>query len=306
MSINELFEEFLNKIKEKEIVLNYFQVKQHGENILDWGRMKQKTRLNTWSVSKSFVSVAVGIAMDEGLISLDEKICDSFKEYLPENPGENLTELTVRHMLTMTTGFDHALFFSDDPDRYITEDWIDYFFKQEFIYKPGERFLYCNFNTYMLACLIEKKAGMDILAYLKPRLFTPLNILSPDWTRCPKGHIHAANGLYLTIDDFGNFGQMLSDGGVFEGKRIVSREYLDMATKCQLPEEWNIGYGFQFWLNPDGTFRADGKYGQYIIVLPDKDMVVAVQSLSDGEIFDCVWNEFIEKLKMEKIICCIQ
>ena len=297
MDINNMFQEFLNKAKEKEIVLNYFQVKKAGEVILDWGRMEQKTRLNTWSVSKSFVSVAVGIAIDEGLISLDEKICDSFKEYLPKNPSENLTELTVRHLLTMTTGFDHALFFSDDPDRYITEDWIEYFFKQEFTYKPGEQFLYCNFNTYMLACLIEKKSGMEILEYLKPRLFTPLKIFSPDWTRCPKGHIHAANGLYLTIDDFGNFGQMLLDGGIFEGKRIVSKEYLDMATIKQVPKELDVKYGFQFWISEDEkSYRADGKYGQYIIVLPDKDMVVAVQSLNDGKVLDEVWSEFVEKL----------
>lgn len=300
MDIKKIFDDFLQTTKEKEIVLNYFQVRKAGEVILDWGRMCKKTRLNTWSVSKSFISVAVGIAIDEGLISIDEKICDSFKEYLPENPSENLTELTVRNLLTMTTGFDHALFFSDDPERYITEDWIAHFFKQEFSYKPGERFLYCNFNTYMLACLIEKKAGMDILEYLEPRLFTPLKILSPDWTRCPKGHIHAANGLYLTIDDFGNFGQMLLDGGVFEGKRIVSKEYLDMATRVQLPEEWDGHYGFQFWINKDGSFRADGKYGQYIIVLPEKDMVIAVQSLNDGDVFDHVWNEFIEKLKKIK------
>ena len=148
----------------------------------------------------------------------------------------------------------------------------------------------------MLACLIEKKSGMEILEYLKPRLFTPLKILSPDWTRCPKGHIHAANGLYLTIDDFGNFGQMLLDGGVFEGKRIVSKEYLDMATTNQMPDDWDVKYGFQFWMNADGSFRADGKYGQYIMVFPEKDMVIAVQSLSEGEVFEHIWNEFVEKI----------
>lgn len=297
MDMNKVFEKLLNKAKEKEMVLNYFQVRKAGEIVLDWGRMNQKTRLNTWSVSKSFISVAVGIAIDEGLITLDEKICDSFKEYLPENPSKNLTELTVRHLLTMTTGFDHALFFTDDPERYVTKDWIQYFFNQEYTYEPGERFLYCNFNTYMLACLVEKKSGVDMLEYMNERLFKPLNILSPDWTRCPMGHIHAANGLYLTIDEFGNFGQMLLNGGVFNGKRIVSKEYLDMATTVQLPPEWEGHYGFQFWVNPDGSYRADGKYGQYIMVLPEQDMVVAVQSLNDGEVFDLVWNEFVEEIK---------
>lgn len=298
MCIKSIFEEFLKEAKDKGIVLNYVQVRRHGDIVLDWGRLNQKTRLNTWSVSKSFISVAVGIAIDEGLISLDEKICESFAEYLPNNPSANLTELTVKHLLTMTTGFDHPLFFTDDPDRYITEDWIEYFFKQDYTYKPGERFLYCNFNTYMLACLIEKKSGMDIMEYLKPRLFTPLKILSPDWTRCPKGHIYAANGLYLTIDEFGNFGQMMLEDGVFEGKRIVSKEYLDMAGINQLPEAWDTKYGFQFWINPDGkSFRADGKFGQYIFALPDKDMVVAVQALDNGDVFAQVWDNLVMKIK---------
>jgi CubicO group peptidase (beta-lactamase class C family) len=296
MKIEKTFEEFLKKMKQKEIVLNYVQVRQHGDIILDWGRLSQKSRLNTWSVSKSFVSVAVGIAMDEGYLTLDEKICESFKEYLPEKPSDNLTNLTVRHLLTMTTGVETALFFDNDQERYETEDWIQYFFSQNFCFKPGERFLYCNFNTYMLACLIEKKVGMDIMDYLKPRLFTPLKIYSPDWTRCPKGHIHAANGLYLIIDDYGNFGEMLLNGGVFEGKRIVSKEYLDLATANQMPEDWDLQYGFQFWIDRDlKSYRADGKYGQYIIVLPEKDMVVSVQSLNEGSMYDEIRN-FVKEL----------
>ena len=285
------FERFIEGMKRQEKVVNYVQVRQKGEIIFDWGRLNRKSRLNTWSVSKSFISVAVGIAMDEGLLTLEEKICDSFREYLPQNPSENLLNLTVRHLLTMTTGVENPLFFDNDPERYVTEDWIAYFFSQEFPFEPGERFLYCNFNTYMLGCLIEKKAGMDIMEYLTPRLFTPLKIYSPDWTRCPKKHIHAANGLYLTIDEFGNFGEMVLNGGVFDGKRIVSKEYLDMATKNQMPEEWDLKYGFQFWMNPDGKgFRADGKYGQYIIILPEKEMVVSVQSLSEGDMFSEVWS----------------
>ncbi len=285
------FERFIERMKQQEKVINYVQVRQKGKIIFDWGRLNRKSRLNTWSVSKSFISVAVGIAMDEGLLTLDEKICDSFRDYLPENPSENLRNLMVRHLLTMTTGVENPLFFDNDPERYITEDWIAYFFSQEFPFKPGERFLYCNFNTYLLGCLIEKKAGMDIMEYLTPRLFTPLKIYSPDWTRCPKKHIHAANGLYLTIDEFGNFGEMVLNGGVFDGKRIVSKEYLDMATKNQMPEEWDLKYGFQFWMNPDGKgFRADGKYGQYIIILPEKEMVVSVQSLSEGDMFSEVWS----------------
>ncbi len=297
MEIQQIFDTFLQTMKEKEIVLNYFQVRKKGKIILDWGRMPQKTRLNTWSVSKSFISVAAGIAIEEGLISLEEKICDSFTEYLPKNPSENLLQLTVRNLLTMTTGLDSPLFFGDDLERYTTQDWIRYFFHQNFTCKPGEKFLYCNFNTYILSCLIEKKTGIDMMEYLKPRLFTPLKILNPDWTRCPMGHIYAANGLYLTIDEFGNFGQMILDGGVFEGKRIVSKEYLNMACSNQLPPDWKTKYGFQFWINRDEkSFRADGKFGQFIMILPQKDMVVSVQSLDSKNVLKELWESFILKL----------
>lgn len=297
MEINKIWSNCLEKMKQKEMVVNYVQVRKHGETVLDWGRMEQKTRLNTWSVSKSFVSVAVGIAMDEGLITLDEKICESFTEYLPKNPSANLLDITVRHMLTMTTGFEYPLFFGDDPERYVTEDWIAYFFRHNFTHKPGEQFLYCNFNTYMLACLVERKCGRDMMDYLKEKLFTPLEIFSPDWTRCPKGHIHAANGLYLTIDEFGNFGEMILNGGVYKGKRIVSKEYLDMACVNQLPEEWDTKYGFQFWMNPDEkSYRADGKFGQFIFILPEKDIVVAVQSLDGGNLLEEIWEEFIRRI----------
>lgn len=297
METEKLFENFLSIIKENDIVVNYVQIYKDGERLIDYGRLPTKTRLNSWSLSKSVISIAVGIAMDEGLLTLDEKICDNFKDYLPENAAPNLTELTVRHMLTMTTGVAHALFFADDPERYVTKDWIEYFFNQEFPYKPGERFLYCNFNTYILGCLLERKTGRDLLDYMNEKLFEPLEIYSPDWTRCPMGHLHAANGLYLTIDEYARFGQMLLGKGMFKGKRIVSEEYLEEATKNQISENPpRYGYGYQFWLNPDGSFRADGKFGQYVIVMPDKNVLVVTMALEGDKILDVVWKEICEKM----------
>lgn len=294
--MDKIFQKFIDKVKENDMVVNYVQVYKDGDRLVDYGRLSSKTRLNSWSLSKSVVSVAVGIAIDDGFLTLDDKICDSFVDYIPENASKNLLDITVRHMLTMTVGYDHPLFFSDDPARYITKDWIGYFFKQDFPYKPGENFLYCNFNTYMLACLIERKTGRDMMDYLNEKLFGPLEIYSPDWTRCPMGHIHAANGLYLTIDEYARIGQMLLNDGVYNGKRIVSKEYLDMATTKQVEANNNRGYGFQFWMNPDGSYRADGKFGQYIIVMKEKNAMVVTMALEDGEFFDLVWSELCCKI----------
>jgi len=228
----------------------------------------------------------VHINPHNNLLSLEEKICDAFTEYVPENASRNLLDLQVKHMLTMTTGLENSLFFADSPERYTVKDWIDYFFHAEFTHKPGEQFLYSNFNTYMVSCLIERRAGQNLLEYLRNRLFEPIGIGNPDWTLCPKGHVHAANGLYFNIDELGNFGQLLLQEGVYNGKQIVSAEYLREATadhvKCAgiNTEDANFhGYGYQFWRTPIAdTFMCDGNYGQYCLVIPKKECVISILS----------------------------
>lgn len=276
------------------MVVNYIQIRKEGETVSDYSRLDFKTRLNSWSMSKSFVSAAAGIAMEEGLLSFEEKLCDSFAEYIPASAEESLLALTVRDMLTMTTGLENALFFGDDPERYRTKDWIAYFFGQKFPHKNGEKFLYCNFNTYMLSCMIEKKTGQSLVDYLRPRLFEPLEIYSPDWTRCPMGHVHAANGLYITIDELANFGEMLLGEGNFRGKQLVPAWYVKEAGKNQMPEtEKNVKYGYQFWVSDDETwYRAAGKYGQSCIVMPDRHAVVAIQALESGDMMPLI-EEYI-------------
>ncbi len=276
----------LKSTEEEGLHILYAQLRQGGEIKDEFKRAVNKTRLNTFSVSKSFVSAGVGIAIEEGLISKDEKICDAFLEYVPENASENLLNTTVEHMLTMTTGLSSSLFFADNPKRYEVKDWIKYFFNAEFDHAPGERFLYSNFNTYMTSCLIEKRAGMNLLEYLRYRLFEPLGIGNPDWTLCPKGHVHAANGLYVNIDELGRFGEMLLRYGEYNGKRIVPEKYLREATVKHTESEGefgsyclNSGYGYQFWMTPiPDTFLCYGNYGQYCLVMPKKDTVISVIS----------------------------
>jgi len=298
----EILKEFLDTIKKEDLHVNFVQVRQNGEIIADWMRMNAKTRLNTWSASKSFVAIAIGVACDEGLLTLDEKICGSFAEYLPENPSKNLTELTVTHLLTMTTGLANPLFFANDRERYETSDWISHFFNAKFSRKPGEHYMYSNFNTYILGCLIEKKSGQNLLEFMRHRIFEPLDILSPDWTFDPMGHVHAANGLYVTIDEMANFGEMVLGGGVFRGKRIVSKAFIDDATSLHSigrpGSEGEWGYGYQFWLNPDRkSFSAVGRYGQYIVIIPEKNAVIAVQSLECKDVFPAVWEYIALKLQ---------
>lgn len=283
---NGLLKEIIDETKQEELNVLYAQLRQGGEVKDEYKRAVNKTRLNTFSVSKSVVSAGFGIAADEGLLDIDEKICDAFEEYLPKNPSESLLETRVRHLLTMTTGLKESLFFCDNPERYMVKDWIKYFFDAEFDHAPGERFLYSNFNTYILSCLIEKRAGVNLLEYLRDRLFEPIGIGNPDWTLCPKGHVHAANGLYFNIDEMGRFGEMLLRYGEYDGKRIVPEKYLKEATvkQTESPGEFgsaclNRGYGYQFWMTPiPDTFLCYGNYGQYCLIMPKKDTVISVIS----------------------------
>lgn len=293
--------DFLAYTEKKSLVVNYVQVRQNDEILAEYQRLPTKTRLNTWSACKSVVSAAAGIAREEGLIDLDEHIADAFPEALPAQPSPYLTALTVRHMLTMTIGLENALFFADDPERYRVKDWIAYFFSQNFCREPGQEFLYCNFNTYMVSCLIEKRAGCNLLEYLRERLFAPIGIYNPDWTLCPKGHVYAANGLFLTIDEMGNFGELLLHEGEFRGRRVLSSAYVREATCNHLPHLPSSGpvdgYGYQFWINPDReSYRADGKLGQYILVLPKKNAVMCVQALEGRPLFPAVWRYIAQAL----------
>ena len=283
---NTVLSRILKEAEDEGLHILYAQLRQGGEIKDEFKRAVNKTRLNAFSVSKSFVSAGAGIALEEGLISKDEKICDAFSEYVPKNASENLLDTKVEHLLTMTTGLAKPLFFADGAARYVVKDWIEYFFNAEFDHAPGERFLYSNFNTYILSCLIEKRAGVNLLEYLRHRLFEHLDIGNPDWTLCPKGHVHAANGLYINIDELGRFGEMLLRYGEYNGKRIVPRKYLEEATvkHTESPGNFgseclNCGYGYQFWMTPiEDTFLCYGNYGQYCLVMPKKDTVISVVS----------------------------
>lgn len=150
------FQNFLDQVKAENINLKYAQLRQGGEVVEEFSAMPVKTRLNTFSLCKSVVGIAAGIAIDEGLLTLDDKVCDIFPEYVKQMTSPNLLKVTIRHLLTMTSGLDRTLFFCDWPARYFVRDWIQYFFNVNFPHTPGSVYVYSNFNTYMVTCCIER------------------------------------------------------------------------------------------------------------------------------------------------------
>ncbi len=305
---NEMLHGFrLGKI-ERGLDIHGVEVRQHGEVVAEH-HWRQQYRECVFSVSKSFTSMALGIAVEEGLLSLDDRIVDLFPEKLPASPDEKLERLTIKKSMMMGNGHAECPIFKARVENPTCEDWLEDILKQPLAYEPGTHFFYSNISGYFVSAAIQKKTGQTLRDYLTPRLFKPLHIFNPQWESCPKGINLGASGLYLTTAELSRFGQMLLDGGRFEGKRIVPEEYIKLATSCLIDNdngtskdpEAIAGYGLQFWRNTvPNSYRADGLYGQYIVVLPDYDAVVTVTShveQNQHDILRLIWDEILPQLK---------
>lgn len=255
-----------------------------------------------FSVSKSFTSTAVGIAVDEGLLTVDDHVLDLLPDDAPADPGEHLRAMRVRDLLTMTTG--HSASTMEGINRTISlpgPGWARAILAQPVEHQPGTRFVYNTGATYLLSAILHRLTGERLLDYLTPRLLAPLGITHAEWEQDPDGIDTGGFGLSITIEEMAAFGQLYLQGGVWEGKRLVPAEWVAAATAKQVPNgtddssDWSQGYGYQFWQCRHGAYRADGAFGQFILVWPEKDMVVTTTSgLSDLQsVPDAVWDAFL-------------
>ena len=287
-------EKYLADIAKEEQDIHSIMVVKDGNVIFEkWMSQGQEDVphiLN--SVSKTFTSMAVGLAISEGLLSLDDKLVDVFPEHCPENPSEYLKEVTVENLLTMTCGH------STDPtytSRTNTEvSWIKLFMEHPFTHKPGTLYCYNSLGTYVLSAMVQKVTGQKLVDYLFPRLFRPLGINNVSWAESPEGVNTGGWGLFLKTEDLAKMGLMLLQNGQYEGKQIVPAEWIAEASAAQVPcvpaglnsdqahlmkkfaktSDWLQGYGYQMWRCRYNAFRADGANGQYILIIPEKNAVV--------------------------------
>ncbi len=187
---------FADKIEKKGLNVYGVVVRQHGQEI---GAHHWRTdeRINIHSLSKSFLSCAVGIAMEEGLIGLDEQVIACFEDKLDGAPDAYLEKLTVRHLLTMSPGHSKGILLGEGRDALEDEDWVHYFLNYKMDFEPGTRFAYDTGATFLLSAMLQRKTGMTALAYLKPRLFYPLGIRNPQWFTSPDGITLGGGGLHL-------------------------------------------------------------------------------------------------------------
>lgn len=312
---------FLEDVREKNLMVLYAQVRQGGDVIDYWSRLGQRksdgltsysglTRLESYSTAKTFSGFGIGLALDAGLIRLDEKVADSFPEYTYNITNPYALNVTVQDMLMMSTGLEETMFFRDSPERAREKDWGRYFYQTgKFVRPSGTQFKYCNINTYMLGRLVARKSGeRNLLEYMRYRLFEPLGIGNPDMTTCPMGHTVGANGMAINVDEMGHFGEMILRGGEYKGKRILSEAFVKDATAKHLvsdqlqytdDKDGLFDYGYHIWVDSVHKCCAlTGILGQFCVIAPEKDAVITVMSLEEDErlVGKLLWEDILAEL----------
>ena len=283
---------FVSAIERQKLGCEGIVVLQHGEKAAEH-RWIPETPRNCRSVSKSFISIAVGMAIDRGKLSLDSRVADAFPELVRKPPGKHLTALTLGHLLTMSRG--HKKF-----SRPAT---VAEALAQPLTFQPGSRFVYDNGSTFLASAMFTRAMGITARDFLLDALFRPLGMGDPPWPESADGHTNGATGLALTTSNLARFGQFLLQRGQWEGQQLVSPGWIDYASRPQIntrsrrPDN-DLGYGCGFWPSRHGAYRADGIGGHFIIVLPRHDAVIATNADEPHSpaILSAVWDEVLPLL----------
>lgn len=296
---------FLEAIKRSKQEFHSLMILRHGNVVAEgwWAPYSSEHRQQLYSLSKSFTGTAIGLAAAEGLLSVDDPIIKFFPEYVPAEVSENLSDLKIRHLLSMSVGHgkDSILILEASAPGV---PWEKTFLSLPVVFKPGSQFMYNSGASFMLSAIIKKVTGQTAHEYLRPRLYKPLAIKNTTWGENWEGINMGASHLRMPTEDIAKFGQLYLQKGVWNGKQVISKEWVEQASSKQISNgkndsSWAYGYGYQFWLNPPGGFRADGAFGQFSMVLPELDAVVAItsESIDTKTTMQIVWDVLLPEMK---------
>ncbi len=231
-----------------------------------------------FSCSKTFTSAAVGIAIGENRLRLTDRVAAFFPECLPDSISPWLASMTVEDLLTMRSGFD-----VNGVIRTAEKEWVRSYLAVPIVAEPGTRFAYDSMDTYLLSAIVTKVTGMKVFDYLKPRLFEPLHIEKVNWEYSPENITSGGWGLYLQAESLAKFGQLLLNKGAWNGKQLIPASWVEQMMAIHTPTGGD-SYCYQMWAcDHPNTARADGAYGQYIIVMPDEEMVAVITQSATGD-----------------------
>ncbi len=252
-------------IRREGLAVRGVRVFQDGQLAASY-QPEPERRQNLFSGTKSFTGTAVGIAVQEGLFTLDDFVLDHFREDAPAHPSEKLERMRLRHLITMSMGFGAPMLDSAMRRELQGVDWVRHVLAAEVVHEPGTVFQYNNAGPYLLGVLIQRRADMTLREYLEPRLFGPLGISGPEYGQDPQGCDFGASGMRLTVSEFSKLGLLYLQKGRWNGAQLVSQEWVEAASSPQIrtgtgDNELGYHYGYQFWIMPGGMYRADGVHG---------------------------------------------
>lgn len=292
---------FLDAINGSKHDLHSFMMLRHGRAIAQgwWNPYRPTDNHGMYSMSKSFTSTAIGFAVAEGRLQVGDKVVSFFPDDLPAKPDKQLSDMTVKHLLTMSTGQDR----SATGATIKSDNWVRNFLAQPIPDAPGSVFNYNSAATYMLSAIVQKLTGQRVVDYLKPRLFDPLGVEGPTWETCPLGINTGGWGLNIRTEGLARLGQLYLQQGRWNGSQILPPTWITEATSKQIQQpinkksnpDWIQGYGYQFWRCRHDGFRGDGAFGQYTIVLPKQDVVIAMtgESPSMQDELNLIWQHLL-------------
>lgn len=248
----------------------------------------EETKHNTFSVTKSIMATLIGIALDQGYIeSIEQPVLEFFSERSVANLDASKQAMTLKDLLTMQTGFD----FISKPEDTLQEmmltsdDWVQFTLDLPMQEEPGTFFAYCSPGSHLLSAIIQQISGMSTLDFASEYLFGPLGISDVGWPSDPQGITHGWSDLHLSPHDMAKIGYLYLNNGSWNGQQIVSKEWVTAAIRAHIDfgnnrgyygsQENDHGYGYQWWIMPE-YYSAIGHGGQYIIVSPDRNLVVVL------------------------------
>ena len=305
---------FLEAARAKRYELHSLMLVRHGHIVAEgwWAPYRPEYNHTLYSLSKSFTSSAVGFAVAEGRLSVDDQVLSFFPKARPSQVSDNLAAMKVKHLLSMATGH------TKDPTGDVVKesDWVSAFLSTPVQQPPGSLFVYNSVATYMLSAIVQARTGQRIVDYLQPRLFEPLGIAGQTWEVCPRGINVGGWGLSVQTESLAKFGELYLRNGLWKGRQVLPASWVREATtfKIQQPfpatpsrpnerNDWLQGYCYQFWRSQHNAFRGDGAFGQFALVMPEQDAVFVLTSECgnmQGQL-DLVWEHLYPGIKPEPL-----
>jgi CubicO group peptidase (beta-lactamase class C family) len=296
--------ELVQAIREREVPVHSLLVIRHGYVVIDatFYPYDGQTVHDVASVTKSVMTTLIGIAADQGKLDLDDRMISFFPDRTIAHLDARKDKITVRHLVSMASGLDCTREADELTNREMqaSPDFVQFVLDREAVWEPGEHFVYCSPAIHLLSPILQQATDMTALAFAQQYLFQPLGIRAAMWERDPQGYYDGWGDLSLHPHDMAKIGLLFMQRGRWEDEQVVSRAWVEAATKVQAvtPDDSEDPYGYGWWLDPavEHGYRADGRGGQYIFVLPEWDMVVVTTGggFEMDEIAELILASFID------------